>query len=70
MAALSSFGRYMAEEEYTDLAAFAIRHRHEQAAWLVKHQAKDMNDTTLLEAIKRLKAWSETQEVSNGSEAH
>lgn len=44
-------------EEYRNLAATAIRHRHRHASKLAEMQPEDLSDGQLAETVRRLKAW-------------
>ena len=44
-------------EEYRELAAQAIRHRHRHACKLVEMQPEKLSGGTLAETVLRLKAW-------------
>ena len=57
---MSTFRRYMLEEEFVELAATAIRRQHPQAAWLVAHGHignTGLTDRALEASVERLQAW-------------
>ena len=56
-ARLSPVARLDAEEAYVQAATDAIGRRHPHGGFLVHKRASDMNDTTLVEATRRLRAW-------------
>jgi hypothetical protein len=60
---MSTFRRYMLEEEFVQLAADAIQQQHPQAVWLAKHGKigeTGLTDRALEAAVERLRTWTAT----------
>lgn len=48
-------------EAFRQVAADCIQRRHAAGPWLANTQPEAMNDATLTEAVKRLRAWLDGQ---------
>jgi hypothetical protein len=54
---MNALRRLDLEEDYTALAARAIRLRHPEALWIAHHPATSLTDRVLVAAVERLEAW-------------
>lgn len=49
--------RLAANEAFVQAAADCIQRRHPHAAWLAHKRPQDMSDSTICEALRRLRSW-------------
>lgn len=54
---MNKIERIAVDEEFRQAAADCLVRRHPHAAWLAGKRPEDMNDATITEAVRRLKAW-------------
>jgi hypothetical protein len=54
---MNRIDRLAIDEAFRQVAADCLQRRHPHAMWLVGKRPEDMNDTTITEAVRRLKSW-------------